>query len=395
MSLAPRDLLYLTLRSLASNPVRSLLTTLGTFMGVAAVSATLQVGTISRAVIARQLAEQEAPQVTVFSAWAPGAGSRVRLQQEDLQFLRQRLSGIAALSTSRWVFPRPVLFRDRQADPVMFAVSPDYLLTSGNSLASGRFFSETDFQNFRPVAMIDEVLAGLLFDAEDPIGHRLYVNRQPYTVVGVLRSRLNEDNISTEGLMLIPLSFYGALTGSQEIGEIRIRPQRLTELEAISTQAEQLLTQRYPGRRFLSWNNVEDILRRQEILTMASRALATVGVVSLLVGGVGIANIMIASVTERTSEIGIRRAIGATRREIMTQFILEAVLLSLIGGTVAIATVHGLTILVARQFDLPYRFNSQTATMALGSALLVGIGASFLPALRASQLDPVTALRSD
>ncbi|WP_375514454.1 ABC transporter permease [uncultured Nostoc sp.] len=123
-------------------------------------------------------------------------------------------------------------------------------------------------------------------------------------------------------------------------------------------------------------------------------ALAAVGVISLLVGGVGIANITIATVAERTSEIGLKLAIGATKQDIMLQFILEAAVLSLLGGTVALMTVHGLTLVVVSTFDLPYQFESSTATLSLGSALLVRVGASFLPALCASQLNPVTALRS-
>jgi putative ABC transport system permease protein len=113
-----------------------------------------------------------------------------------------------------------------------------------------------------------------------------------------------------------------------------------------------------------------------------------------LVGGVGIANITIASVTERTSEIGIRRAVGATQREIALQFVLEAALLSLASGTVALVVVHVVALNVADAFDLPYEFEGRIAALALGSALVVGVGAGFPPALRASQLDPVQALRS-
>ncbi|MGL5065399.1 MAG: ABC transporter permease, partial [Microcoleus sp.] len=142
-------------------------------------------------------------------------------------------------------------------------------------------------------------------------------------------------------------------------------------------------------------NNIEEILAQQQTLEMVSRSLLAVGMISLLVGGVGIANITIASVAERTREIGLRRAIGATQREVMLQFILEAVLLSLFGGISAIVTVHVLTVFVADTFKLPYKFDSGTATLALGSALLVGVGAGFLPARKASQLDPVKALRSD
>lgn len=393
MSLAVRDLLVLTLRSLTSNPLRSLLTTVGIFMGVASVSATLNVGTISRAVIARQLANQEAPQITTFPDWT-GFDSRIRLSQSDITYLQQRLSGVEVISGIQWLGPISVLFRDRDARPQVVAISQAYLQTSGNHLQSGRFLTSADFASFRPVALIDQVVGQTLFKGESPIGQQIYLNRQPLTVVGVIERKVDADSINQAGMVFISLAFQGAMSGDRAMDALKIRPQRLEVLNRVSDEAEQLLEQRYPGRQFYMRNNVEDILRQQETLTLASRALAAVGIVSLLVGGVGIANIMIAAVTERTAEIGIRRAIGATQGEIMTQFILEAALLSIVGGSMAIASVHGLTLLVAKQFDLPYRFDLQTTSLSMGSALLVGLGASFLPALRASRLNPVEALRS-
>ncbi|GAB1539541.1 hypothetical protein NUACC21_22080 [Scytonema sp. NUACC21] len=173
-----------------------------------------------------------------------------------------------------------------------------------------------------------------------------------------------------------------------------MRPRKLEDLKNLEAQTKKLLEQRFPGQKFYVSNNVEDILEQQKTLESVSMALAAVGAISLLVGGVGIANITIATVAERTAEIGLKLAIGATKQDIMLQFISEAALLSLLGGTAALITVHGLTLVVANTFDLPYQFESTTATLSLGSALLVGVGAGFLPALRASQLSPVTALRS-
>ncbi|PIG91058.1 ABC transporter permease [Gloeocapsopsis sp. IPPAS B-1203] len=393
MSIAPIDLLDLTYRSLRSNPLRSALTALGVFMGVAAVSATLNVRSISRAVIAQQLAERGAPRVSIYPRWEPNSPN-TDLRSEDMDFLRQRLTGVQAMSAFNWAGPTPTIFQDQELTPPMSPVSQDFLITSGRSLVEGRFFTQTDFANYRSVAAIDQFLEKQLFQGEDPIGQRIYANNRPYTIVGVVETQLDEEG-PPEGLLLIPMSVHNAIRGSLNIGSIQMRPYNLADVEALGEQAEELLQRRFPGQNFLVWNNVEDIIQQQEIFELASRGLTVVGAIALLVGGVGIANITIAAVTERTAEIGLRRALGATKREIMLQFLLEAALLSLFGGTVALGTTHALTVAIADTFDFPYEFEVNTAALSLGSALLVGVGAGFPPALRASQLDPVKALRSE
>lgn len=393
MGISPFDLLALTCRSLGGNPMRSALTTFGVFMGVAAVNATLQVGSISRAVIAQQLAKRGAPQVSIYPQWEAGK-QFAQLKLEDMEFLRQRLLGLRAISAFNWAGDTQTVFQDKESNPPMSPVSQDFLLTSGKSLVTGRFFTAADFASYQPVAVIDQILANQLFQGQDPVGQRIYAGQRPYTVVGVVETKLDE-NAPPQGQLLVPMSVYNALIGNRDIGSIQMRPYQLEDVENLSNQAEQLLKQRFPGQNFLVWNNVEDILQQQQTLELASQGLTVVGLIALLVGGVGIANITIASVTERTREIGLRRALGATQSEIMLQFILEAVLLSLLGGTAALGAVHGLTVVVTDTFKLPYQFEGKTAALALGSALLVGVGAGFPPALRASQLDPVKALRSE
>lgn len=396
MPLSPLDLLHLTTDSLRGNPLRSALTTFGVFMGVAAVNATLQVANISTAVIERQLAEREAPKVFM---GMQGSGSGKRLTIDDMEFLQQRLANLQAISTSIWVWEyREVVFQDQQLEIEAKAVSQDYLLTSGRKILQGRFFNKADFDNYRPVAVVDRVFAEQLFGAKDPVNQRFYAGGKPYTVVGVMETKLQFKNDEPSGEMVIPLSLYTAITGSFRIGGLELRPQKvdtLKDMEILKEKTEQLLQQRFPEEEFWGWNNAEDILEQKQTLAIASRGLLGVGAIALLVAGVGIANITVASVMERTKEIGLRRAIGAKRRDIMMQFILEAVLMSLIGGIGAIAVVDGLSRVVANRFELPYKFEGSAAGLSLGAALLVGVGSSFLPALRASQLEPVKALRSD
>lgn len=385
MSLNPLDLVRLTLSSLCSNPLRSGLTTFGVFMGVAAVSATLQVGEISQATIARRLAERNAPAITIW-AWNS-------LKISDTTFFEQRLRGVQAISAQNGAWADSISFLDRSAEGEILGVTPEWLLTTGRKVLQGRFISSADYERYQTALVIDQLLASQLFRDEEPIGQRVYVNNRPYTLVGVVETKQDEEG-EPQGEVIIPLSTLSALTGRRNVSSLAIRPERLNELRSLQTQVEDLMQQRYPDSRSYIDNNVNDVIEQQQTLELAARGLLVVGAIALLIGGVGIANISIASVMERTPEIGLRLAIGATQYDIMLQFILEAVLLSLIGGTMAIASVHGLTLLISQKFDLPYQFETSIAALSLGSAVLVGVGASFFPALQASQLDPVKALRS-
>jgi putative ABC transport system permease protein len=360
-------------------------------MGVAAVSATLQVSAISRALIEQQLAKREAPQISVFLWQAKGQEPKL----EDLELLRQQLQGWQAISASNYA-PQfySAVFQDRQADLPTLAVSEDFFLSSGRRILAGRPFTAADFANYRAVVVIDDFLAEQLFRGQDPIGQLIFSSETAFLVVGVMETKLRFEGAKPKGELLMPISTYSAMTGSRGIESISIRPKDLKDMKQMEVRVKQLLNQRFPGTELYVRNNVQEILRQKETFELASRGLTAVGIISLLIGGVGIANITIASIIERTPEIGLRRAIGAKRRDILLQFILEAALLSVLGGTVAIATVHGLTTVVANTFKLPYKFDSSTAALCLSAALLVGVSACFLPALQASQLDPVKALRS-
>ena len=391
MSLSPKDLINLTCKSLFSNRLRSGLTTFGVFMGVAAVNASLQVGAISRNIIAEQLAKRDAPQVNVYIFSLKGRQPKL----EDMKYARRQLKGIKAVSASSFVgFSEPVAYRGEEGEPIMLAVTQDFLLTSGRKLLQGRFFSNADFTNYRRVTVIDRFLADKLFQGEDPIGELIYIRRStPFLVVGVVESRSIEGQ-QPKGALLMPMSIYSAMTGQQNINTMSIRPDGDNKIKQLEEEAKKLFEQRFPGaEEIYTQSNVEDILAQKQTLDLASWGLTGVGMISLLISGVGIANITIAAVIERTSEIGLRRAIGATKLEIQLQFILEAIILSSVGGVLAIATVHGLTVVVASTFTLPYQFEAQTAALSLGSALMVGMGACYFPAVRASQLDPVKALR--
>ncbi len=395
MGLSILSLIRLSCSSLVGNPVRSFLSGIGVFMGVVAVSATLQVKNISTAVIKQQLAERDAPQVGIYSPWNPITKQLAELSLEDIIILQKQLKGLQSISGISSMYSTEVIFQNQQANPETIATTINFLNTSGRKLIAGRAFNPSDFENYQPVVIIDQFLADKLFEKSNPLGKTIYLNLRPYVVVGIVVTKPLWSGQEPKGLVYLPMAIYSAVTGQKSIESLSLRPHKIEDLDTLEKQAKKILEQRFPGYEVWSGNTVEQILQQQKTLDSVSKALLVVGAISLIVGGVGIANITIASVIERTPEIGLRRAVGATQLDIMLQFILEAAILSLIGGTIAIITVHGATVIVAKQFKLPYQFNNKTAALALSSAILVGVGAGFFPALRASQLDPVKALRGD
>ncbi|MEM9220127.1 MAG: ABC transporter permease [Cyanobacteria bacterium P01_F01_bin.150] len=396
MSLAPPDLVCFAYLSLKGNPVRSLLSTVGVFMGVLAVSATLEARNIGQAFLAQQLSRREAPRVNLYAEWNPEAIERFRLRPKDVDLLRQNLSEWTSISGTRWGgWNESVLYEGQEAPAEIEPVALEYLETSGRTLVDGRFFSVSDFEKYRAVAVVDSWLATELFQDEPAVGKTIYADSNSYLVIGVVdaREQIWSDG-EPSGVVMISMAMHTALTGTDTFDRILIRPDSIDDLDAIGEQAAALLAQENPGQTFDFWTNIRDIDEQRKVLRTVSIILLALGGVALTVGGVGIANITIASTVERTSEIGLRRAIGATQQEILLQFVLEAVVISCIGGVVAIATTQGVALLVTQTFDLPYALNLSTSAMALGSAAMVGVGSSFLPALQASRLDPVNALRS-
>ena len=366
-------------------------------MGVFSISATLEARNLGRAYLAQQLSQREAPRVNIIPDWdwGPASGVSFDLRSTDVEILRRRLAGWQAISATRWgSWNGTILFEGQEAPANLEPVSLDHLATSGRRLTAGRFFTPSDFEKYRAVAVIDTWLEDELFGETVGVGKRIHAENNSYLVIGVVESLQDGWGQEPRGVVMVSMAIDTALTGRDTIDRILIRPRDVDNLEAIGEQAVQLLEQQHPGQEFYSWTNIQDIDFQKQVLRTVSIVLLVLGGIALTVGGVGIANITIASTIERTSEIGLRRAIGATQQEILVQFVLEAVIISCLGGMAAIASTQGITLLVAGAFDLPHSVNVRTSMMALGSAVVVGIGSSFVPALQASRLDPVNALRA-
>lgn len=378
--------------------MRSGLTTLGIFMGVAAVNATLNIEAITRAQIEEKLARRDNPFLNVAMYDPTGTKPAPELGEEDFVVMQREVPGIAGVSRRTQVFNFDQLRHQGQvvSDVDVAGVTVNYQATTGRQLLDGRFFQSVDFDEYYPVAVINTVLAEQLFPEGAPVGQGMFLDTIRLTVIGVVEAKQFRADRDPEGEVWLTQNYADAIAGRYTWGRTQIAIAELNQYQAVESGIETFLRSRYPGFEVSVWGNAEDLYREEQQQRTSTRILKGVGLLALVIGGVGIANITIAAVMERTREIGLRRAIGATDWEVMLQFIVEAALLSLIGGTAAIATIHGLTKVATTQvFEAPYTFRHQDAAISMGAAFVVGVGASFFPALRVTQIDVVQALRGE
>ncbi|MEO0352962.1 MAG: ABC transporter permease [Cyanobacteria bacterium P01_A01_bin.15] len=394
MGLPLPDLLFMTWRSLTNQWLRSGLTTFGVFMGVGAVSATLNIQAITREQIDIKLAERDQPFVSpwVYSRQGPPP----ELDEAVQKSLKDSVSEIRSISSIGSVYSIDTAqYEAQEAEMRARSVSLNYLDTTGRRVLQGRFFDQADVEQYRPVALVDEQLAESLFQAQSPLNRAIYADGNRFVIIGVMESKSNSE-WGDGGELWMTQTFAQVLAGEYTWDSLQISAHSLTQINDLSEAVEAFLIQNFPQAEVRVWSNADDLLEDLEVQQIASAALTAVGLIALVIGGVGIANITIAAVLERTKEIGIRRAIGASKLEVMSQFILEAVLLSLLGGAAAVATVHGLTRAATTVvIEAPYKFSPRNAALSMGAAVAVGVGSSFIPALRATQIDIVKALRSD
>ena len=364
-------------------------------MGVAAVSATLNISDITNAQIEQKLAARDKPYIVPYLDTETGFDG-ADITETDRVALKRTVPEIRSISSIAqvWVI-RSAQFEGTEVKEVeTFGVSSNFIETTGRRILQGRFFSAVDFDQYRPVAIIDQKLAVTLFKRQSPIKQPIYVSGNRVMVVGVVETKSRgQEFMRSSGILWLPKPLAESFA-SFSWNTLQISPHRLEEMPLLERNVKQVLEKRHPHTTAFTDGNAQDLVKERELQQTSSRALAVVGLIALGIGGVGIANITIAAVLERTKEIGLRRAIGATRSEIMLQFILESVLLSVLGGITAIASVHGLTHLTTTTIiQAPYRFSWQNAALSMGAAIAVGVGSSFFPALRATQIDVVAALR--
>ncbi len=396
MALSPLDLSVMTLRALSGNWVRSSLTALSIFMGVAAVNATLNIEAISRQVIADRLAVMESPGFDpyIYAEDRPDPAWDDAVMAE----VERSIPQVIGISRTTWIWGGEVQYLGRTPPEAanVQAVSINHQRATGRRIIDGRFFDQADFDNYRAVVVIDEVLTQQLFEGQSPLGESIFINNNRFTVIGIIQSKPIWEDGKPNGTVWMTEAYGNLLQGRDGYSQVRVALRSLDNYAQVEEHLTAKLQELFPGYEVFLWGNVAGLYEEQQQQQASIRVLKGVGLLALVIGGVGIANITIAAIMERTREIGLRRAIGATDLEIMAQFIAEAALLSLIGGTAAVVAVHFATqAATTTVFEAPYQFRPQDAALSMGAAFVIGVGSSLLPALRITRIDVVQALRGE
>jgi len=397
----------IALAALRANLMRSILTTLGIIIGVAAVIAVVSIVQGLQYTITEQLQGVGATFIAVSPKTdrrnIPGLAARqVKLTWEDSQAIEEKVPGVKLMSPLI-LGNATVKHKDRKHTPfLIIGATENYQDVTNQTVDRGRFLSRIDLDNHRKVTVIGPKIADELNLGPDPLGKEIYIDIYPATVIGVMEKKGQSLGMDFDDVVYIPFSSAVALFGRNAADRVQVRLQAANpeSVEQVKDGIGRLLRQRH--RIPESEPDDFEIQTQDEILNTVNKILGSVtavvgGVVgiALLVGGIGIMNIMLVSVTERTREIGVRKAVGARRQDVLIQFLIEAVTLSLIGGAIGLALGYGLGVVAAKAIPgfPPAHVPLWAVAIAFGFSAGVGIFFGIYPAAKASRLDPIEALR--
>ena len=400
----------MALASLRVNKLRTALTMLGIIIGVAAVIAMVSVGAGAQERIAEQIRSMGSNLIVVYPGaqtsggirW--GLGSQQTLTEEDARAIAVEVTS-AEVAAPLVRGSAQTIFGNLNWSTVINGVTPDYLEAREWPIVSGRMFGTQDVEGASKVAVLGDTVWHSLFGDTDPVGQTIRIKKVPFTVVGVLsRKGQNSWGQDQDDVIMIPIStakkkvLGTSQANPKAVGSISVKVRPDEDMAEAENQIKALLRQRHRLQPFQDddfWlRNLSEVLQTQEESSrVMTYLLAAIASVSLLVGGIGIMNIMLVSVTERTREIGLRMAVGARRRHILLQFLIEAVTLSLIGGIIGIALGLGGSRAISYFAEWRTLVNPESIVIAFGFAAGIGIFFGFYPARKASRLDPIEALR--
>ena len=405
------EILKIALKSLTSNKLRSILTMLGVIIGVAAVIVMISISAGTEATIAEKINGLGSNLLFInqaFTRGGPGQGNQQGgLVYSDVAAIRDQVPGVAGVSVEQQSSVTIKYNDNTLTDITLVGTTPDYPTVRNVQIKTGRFITETDNDRAEKIVILGSGIAAELFGEADPIGETIYANNVQLVVIGVLAPKGISGGTDFDSLIYTPINVvfkkfennpFARFMGDR-VRTIYVSVDKTASMDTVKEQITLLLTGRHKVTSdTLDFNitSQSDIISTQESTTESFRTLlAWVAGVSLIVGGIGIMNIMLVSVTERTREIGLRQAVGATPADIEVQFLTEALMLSLFGGLIGVLMGVGGSELFGTLSGMRTVIVPYSIVLSFTSAALIGVFFGFIPARKAAQLDPIVALRHE
>lgn len=390
---------------LTLNKMRSFLTTLGIIIGVSAVIVMMAVSAGAEAAIAEQINALGA-NLLILSPMRGIPGASRSLVLDDALAISEQIPGIEGVSAEQAPPPQTVKAGNLTLEDIaVVGTTADFPVVRDFYVSSGRYFTLEEDDRGVKVAVLGAGIAEDFFGAEDPLGQTIAVGSTKLIIIGVMESKGIVGDVDYDGRIYIPinLAFDKYVTtsamGGDRVRTVYIKVLDKDNMDSITTQITYLLAERHdvdPLSPDFSISTQQDIIATQEATTEAFRDLLSwVAGISLLVGGIGIMNIMLVSVTERTREIGLRQALGARPGDVLLQFLIEAIILSLVGGLMGVLIGVGGSYLFEHMGEMRTEIVPLSIPISFGAAAIVGIFFGYYPATRAAKLDPIVALRHE
>ena len=397
--------LILALREIRRHLLRTFLTTLGIIIGVAAVVTMVTLGNGATASVSASITSLGSNLLTVRPGQGFGRGGGGPpprpFELDDVDAVRDQIGGVLAVAPQS-ASSVTAIYEAQNWTTTVTGTTNDYFAASSLKLASGRFFTEAELAAGKSVCVIGNTVKTNLFKDADPIGKQFRVKNISCDVIGVLATRGQAGfGPDQDDQVVAPIKMVmRRLTGNRDVRAFQVAVDESYDTKAVSASITALLRER---RKIPTGDdddfNIFDSKQLSDTLSSTTRTLTallgTVAAVSLIVGGIGIMNIMLVSVTERTREIGIRLAIGAVQREVLMQFLVEAVALSCLGGVVGIILALMATLGLSYALDIPFSFDLQINLLAFAFSAAIGVIFGYFPARRAASLNPIDALRHE